>query len=128
MGRSITNPGELGSMQLNEFAQYDIAEMYDAENGHTYYISLPRRFLFRRMFRLFLMLFVISFFTTGIFIIPLIPCYIIAFHKISIFANWCQTLNLSYKKIMVFFICVLLLFEVIAIFLRPMVWNLIISL
>ncbi len=115
-------------MQLSEFARYDIAEIYDGKNGHIYYISLPRRFFFRRMLRLFLMLFVISFFTIGIFIIPLIPCYIIAFHKISVFANWCQTLNLSYKKIMIFCICVLLLFEVIAIFLRPLVWNLIISL
>ena len=93
MDRPINHPSEIGKIEIYEFSSYDIVEMYSAKYGEKYYMNTPWRYIYRRIFRLSLLLFTLSLCSSIYLIFPLVPFYILAYFKVTNFANWCQTIN-----------------------------------
>ena len=126
MGRPINHPSEIGMIEVFEFSSFDIAEMYSAKYGEKYYMNTPRRYMYRRVFRLSLLLFALSLCSSISLIFPLVPFYISAYFKVTNFANWCQTINLSQRKLKLLFLIELIIFEIIALFIRRIFVDMII--
>ena len=126
MGRPINHPSEIGMIEVFEFSSFDIAEMYSAKYGEKYYMNTPRRYMYRRVFRLSLLLFALSLCSSIYLIFPLVPFYISAYFKVTNFANWCQTINLSQRKLKLLFLIELIIFEIIALFIRRIFVDMII--
>ena len=110
MGRPINHPSEIGMIEVFEFSSFDIAEMYSAKYGEKYYMNTPWRYIYRRVFRLSLLLFALSLCSSIYLIFPLVPFYISAYFKVTNFANWCQTINLSQRKLKLLFLIELIIF------------------
>lgn len=84
--------------------------MYSAKYGEKYYMNTPWRYIYRRVFRLSLLLFALSLCSSIYLIFPLVPFYISAYFKVTNFANWCQTINLSQRKLKLLFLVELIIF------------------
>ena len=126
MGRPINHPSEIGMIEVFEFSSFDIAEMYSAKYGEKYYMNTPWRYIYRRVFRLSLLLFALSLCSSIYLIFPLVPFYISAYFKVTNFADWCQTINLSQRKLKLLFLIELIIFEIIALFIRRIFVDMII--
>jgi len=120
MGIVITHPSELGPVQLNAFGDYDIREMYHADSGKIYYMSLPKRYFTYKIVQITLVNFLLSLCFFSYWIASLVPMYVILFFKINMFISWCRTLNLSSKKLWTFFIAETVLLQILCIFLRSL--------
>lgn len=118
MGVVVSDPSQLGAIQLSEQGIFDISEIFSAENGQEYFMSLPRKYVFRTVLRLSLVSFILALLSYRILIFPIIPCYVIHFFKIRIFTDWCRVVNISPKKMWIFFTITLILFEIAAVFVR----------
>ncbi len=118
MGTLISDPRQLAALQLSEHGSFDILEMYNARNGQEYFMSLPKKYVFRTVLRLSLVSFILALLSYRILIFPIIPCYVIHLFKIRIFTDWCRIVNISPKKMWVFFVVCLILFEIGAVFVR----------
>lgn len=120
MGILISSPQELAAVQ-SSLGAYDITDLYDADSGREYYMNMPHGFVLRSVLRLTLVSLVLALFSCGIILFPIVPCYVIHFFKIHVFIKWCRTVNISSKKLWVFFVAELLLFEIAAVFIRGII-------
>ncbi len=87
MGRSIQHPSEIGYMQLGDCGEYDISEMYYANSGVVYYMSLPKKYFFRMLLQLSTVNFIISSLCYKYWVPFLVPLFVIQFFKINIFVS-----------------------------------------
>ena len=121
MGRVIMHPREIGPLQFADFGGYDISEMYYADSGIKYYLYMPKKYFMKITLRLsFVSAFLacLSFSAFFAFTAPLIA---FLFFKIGIFISWCETVNLSRKKLWTFFIAEHIAFHIAGYFLRRLI-------
>lgn len=124
MGVIIQHPSEIGPIQLCEFGSYDISEMYNADSGKKYYMSLPKHYFLTMVTRISLVNFLLSFVGYRYWIPFLVPLYVVQFFKINIFISWCQTINFSRRKLWIFFIIELIIFQIICVLVRMLLMKL----
>ncbi len=124
MGLLLSHPSDIGPVQLAECGEFDISEMYYAESGRIYYINLPKKYFKTMMMRMSLANFILCATCYRYNILWLIPVFITLGFKINIFVNWCQTINLSRRKLWTFFAIEWMIFQIAGLFLRMLVVRL----
>ncbi len=124
MGIIIRHPSELGPVQLCEDGGFDIAEMYYAESGKIYYMSLPKKFFSTMIMRYSLSNFLLCFLSCRYWFPWLVPIFVVMFFKMNIFINWCRTINFSRRKMWTFFILEIILFQIAGLLLRALLIKL----
>ena len=120
MGRVIRPEeiGLLGMFAYEEFGNTDFSELDFHDTSEKYYIYIPKYYIARMIIHHLLTGAFLAFASYKYFIIPAVPFYVIYWFKLMQFYKWCPVVNISERKIKVFFIASLVLFNIIFIFVR----------
>ncbi len=124
MGRIIADPSEFGDYLIENFGESDIAEMYYADSGRKFYMNLPKKYFLSMIKRYSLSNFILCFLSYRYWFPWLVPIFVVMFFKMNIFVNWCRTINFSRRKMWIFFILELILFQFAGLLLRALLIKL----
>ena len=130
MGRVIKPEeiGLLGMFAFSDFGNTDFAELDFHNTSDKYYIYMPKNYFVRMVIQHLLTGAVLAFASYKYFIIPAVPFYVIYWFKLMQFYKWCPIVNISERKIKVFFIAALILFNIIFVFVRGPIVDAFVSL
>lgn len=126
MGRLIGSPqgtspehiAVLGQWAFEDFGNVDFAELDFHNTSDKYYIYMPKYYFCRMLVQHLLTGALLAFCSYKWFIISAVPFYFIYWFKLMQFYKWCPIVNISEKKIRIFFIAALIVFNIVSIFIR----------
>ena len=90
-----------------------------ADSGQQYYLILPRKYLFNRGIRIFLIFLLCILACHSLFALPTPPLFLFAFRRFAGYCKYLQTMNVSVNKLRI----LLFVWILICIYLNIVFWR-----
>ncbi len=118
MGIMVKRPEEVVAAMTNMVGDIEIDEMFKNDSGQIYYLEFPKRTWLKNLLHYFLLAFLCSFCMYQLFILIVVPFYVLLLYRYNIFVNSSRRMNLSKKKLWILFCVMFVICQFVAAILR----------